>query len=376
MKKSLLITLEFPPQTGGVSNYLYNLVKYFPSHEVVILAEKKGGLLSHTNYKIYRKKLLTTFKFIWPKWILLFFTAKKIIKKEEIEYIQVSHILPVGIVALMIKKYLGLPYLVYTHGMDILLPQSSKRKTKLIKSILKNADLVIANSNFTRNELLKLGVTDRKITVVHPCASLVPKDVDPRRIDEAMNKYKLKDKNILLTVGHLISRKGHDMVINSLKKVIEKIPNTVYLIIGDGPNKQSLKNLAESLNISDKVIFLGNISNDDLQIFYRLCHIFIMPSREIKEKGDVEGFGLVFLEANLFEKPVIGGKSGGQIDAIENNYSGLLVNPIDENEIASAIIKLLENPDYAKQLGRQGRERALEKFQWKNEAQKLINLST
>lgn len=374
MKKSLLITLEFPPQIGGVGNYLFNIVNYFPTQDIVVLAEKTPTLPPFTNYKVYQKKLLTTFKFIWPKWIFLFFLAKKIIKKESIKYIQVSHALPVGTVALMIKKYLGLPYLVYTHGMDILLPQSSKRKTRLIKSIFNNADRVIANSRFTKDELLKLGVDDEKITIVHPCANSVPKKIDLKKQEEIVNKYHLQDKKILFTVGRLVARKGHDLVIKSLRKVIERFPNVVYLVSGDGPNKQNLINLTDAMNLSDKVIFLGEISDDDLQIFYRLCNIFIMPAREIKEKGDVEGFGLVFLEASLFAKPVIGGKSGGQPDAIEDGYSGLLVNPNDEYEIANAIIKLLESPELAEKLGQQGRQRVLEKFRWDEEAKKIINL--
>lgn len=374
MKKSLLITLEFPPQIGGVGNYLFNIVNYFPTQDIVVLAEKTPTLPPFTNYKVYRKKLLTTFKFIWPKWIFLFFLAKKIIKKESIKYIQVSHALPVGTVALMIKKCLGLPYLVYTHGMDILLPQSSKRKTRLIKSIFNNADRVIANSRFTKDELLKLGVDDEKITIVHPCANSVPKKIDLKKQEEIVNKYHLQDKKMLFTVGRLVTRKGHDLVIKSLRKVIERFPNVVYLVSGDGPNKQNLINLTDAMNLSDKVIFLGEISDDDLQIFYRLCNIFIMPAREIKEKGDVEGFGLVFLEASLFAKPVIGGKSGGQPDAIEDGYSGLLVNPNDENEIANAIIKLLESPELAEKLGQQGRQRVLEKFRWDEEAKKIINL--
>jgi len=374
MKKSLLITLEFPPQTGGVSNYLFNIVNNFHIQDIIVLSEKTEKNPPSVGYKIYQRKLLTNYKFIWPKWVFLFFTARKIIKKEKIECIQVSHILPVGTVALMIKKYLGLPYLVYTHGMDILLPQSSKRKTKLVKSILKNANNVIANSQFTKNELLKLGVDDKKITIVYPCASLIPKEVDLIKQEDIISKFKLNDKNILLTVGRLVVRKGHDMVIKSLKMILEKFPNTIYLIAGDGPNNQNLKKLAKSLNISDKVIFFGNTSNDDLQIFYRLCSVFVMPSRKIKECGDVEGFGSVFLEANLFEKPVIGGKSGGQSEAIKDNYSGLLVNPHNQDEITNAILILLQNPDYAKQLGQQGRQRVLENFNWNQQTKKIMNL--
>ena len=137
MKKSLLITLEFPPGQGGISNYYYNLFNNLPANDIVILTNSEEKLTAQTSYKIYYKKFISASKFIWPKWIFLFFIAKKIIKEEKIEIIHVGHILPIGTVALMIKKYLGIPYLVYTHGMDIMYPQYSERKTRLLKSILK-----------------------------------------------------------------------------------------------------------------------------------------------------------------------------------------------------------------------------------------------
>ena len=132
--------------------------------------------------------------------------------------------------------------------------------------------------------------------------------------------------------------------------------------------------------LGDKNIFLSQPDEKELHTFYDACQIFIMPAREVKEevdkktKREAESFGTVFLEANLFRKPVIGGRSGGQADAIQDGISGLLVNPENEQEISQAIIKLLADPDLAKRLGEQGRERVLKDFQWPEQAQKIIKI--
>lgn len=387
MKKSLLITLEFPPVQGGISNYYYNLLSNFPPDNIAVLTNNDRKISLGTPYKIYYKKFIYNSQFIWPKWIFLFFIAKKIIKKENIELIHVGHILPIGTVALMIKKYLGIPYLVYTHGMDVIYSQYSKRKKRLVELILKNADYIITNSRFTKEELIKLGASDKKITKVYPCPNLIPKEIDLKEKQAILAKYNLIDKKIILTVSRLVKRKGHDLTIRSLKNVLKVVPNAIYLIIGDGPYRPKLQELTKNLGLQNNVIFLGDknvyLSQNDeieLQTFYHACHIFIMPAREVKElinnkeRREAEGFGMVFLEANLFGKPVIGGRSGGQADAIIDGVTGFLVNPKNEQEIASALIKLLANPDLARRLGEQGRERVLREFQWPRQAQKIVQL--
>jgi phosphatidylinositol alpha-1,6-mannosyltransferase len=117
----------------------------------------------------------------------------------------------------------------------------------------------------------------------------------------------------------------------------------------------------KKLHLQDNVVFTGYVSEDEKAFYYNAADVFVMPNREL-ENGDVEGFGIVFLEANIYGKPVIGGRSGGAVDAIVDGKTGLLVNPIDIEEIASAIIRFLSNEGYAKQLGFQGRKRVERDF--------------
>ena len=169
---------------------------------------------------------------------------------------------------------------------------------------------------------------------------------------------------MILSVGNLVARKGHDMVIRALPGLLESIPEVVYLIVGDGPHRQELENLACATGVREHVIFAGQISDERLPETYALCDAFVMPSRERLELCDVEGFGMVFLEASACGKPVVAGRSGGIGDAVVDGMTGLLVNSLDTNDIGGALRKLLGHRDLAIQLGRQGRTRLLSVCAW------------
>ncbi len=289
------------------------------------------------------------------------------IKNHRIELLQIGQILPLGTLALVYKK---VPYIIYAHGLDILLPQHYLRKKTLLKNIIKNAKGIVANSNFTKDELLKLGAESEKIVVAYPCPNIKPKPLDQTEIDKVIKREGLENKKIILTVGRLVKRKGHDMVIKALPRIIKQVPEAIYLIVGDGPMKSELQKLVYQNNLGERVKFLGKVSDQELNIYYQICDVFIMPSRQL-DNGDVEGFGTVFLEANLFGKPVIGGRSGGIPEAIINGQTGLLVNPLDIEDIAAATTKLLLDEAYAAKLGTQGLERVENEFDWFSQTQKI-----
>ncbi len=373
MKKVLIATIEFLPQKGGIANYLAGWAGALPADKVAVLTLKHSNASdfdSHSAYKIYRKNLIIRLPLFWPKWLPLVWRLWRVARREKVDAILVGQVLPVGTVAFLVKKISGIPYFVSCHGMDILMPQKSSRKKKLLNKILEQAGGIIANSQFTKNELIKLGVPENKITVVYPslgtnCESTIP-------IDEIKRKYHLGDKKILLTVGRLVKRKGHDKVIEALSKILEHVPEVVYVIVGDGPEREKLQATSYKLQVQDNILFTGEISEEEKMAFYQLCDIFVMVPRQIGP--DVEGFGTVFLEANQYGKPTVAGRSGGVAEAVIDGVTGIVVNPIDTQQIARAVIKLLTDQDLAKKLGEQGRKRVREEFQWQTQVEKLKRL--
>jgi phosphatidylinositol alpha-1,6-mannosyltransferase len=155
-------------------------------------------------------------------------------------------------------------------------------------------------------------------------------------------------------------------VIRVLPTVLKNIPDLKYIIAGSYEKKycQRLQQLVEDLNLGDIVTFTGYVQPHEIPLYYNLCDVYIMPSRELENKGDTEGFGITYLEANACEKPVIGGKSGGVVDAIVDGKTGFLVNPEDEDEIADKLILLLSDPGLAQKLGKNGRDRIEKGYTW------------
>jgi phosphatidylinositol alpha-1,6-mannosyltransferase len=268
-----------------------------------------------------------------------------------------------GFQGLWLRRWLKLPFVIYAHGNEILDAMEKVGKKPLLA--LQIADRVLANSRFTANLVRETGVDPNRIEIVKLGCDVDHFQPLPVRMELRQKLLGSRDGDrVILTVGNLVARKGHDMIIRCLPKILKRIQDVTYLIVGDGPYRKQLEALAESMGLRDRVIFAGQISEKDLPDIYRLSDIFAMPSREILDQCDVEGFGLVFLEANACAKPVVAGRSGGIPDAVENGITGLLVNPLDLEEIADAIKNLLLNKDLAIRMGNQGRFRVVNEFSW------------
>jgi phosphatidylinositol alpha-1,6-mannosyltransferase len=269
-----------------------------------------------------------------------------------------------GHLGLWLRRWLKLPYVVYAHGNEILDAIRVKNWPKPLLA-LQRADRVLAVSQFTASLVQKAGVPADRMEIVYPGC-----DVDRFRPltpgMELRQKFlgsRYRDR-VVLTVGNLVTRKGHDMVVRALPRLLETIPDVTYLIIGDGPYRPQLEALTAAMGVGDRVIFLGKVSDRDLPDIYALSDVFVMPSRDQSEQCDVEGFGVVFLEASSCGKPVIGGRSGGIPEAVADGVTGLLVDPYDPEDIASALSRLLMDSELSTRLGRQGRLRVARDFTW------------
>ncbi len=359
-KKILLFTLEYPPQIGGVANYYENLARHWPSFAKVMDGGHAGNI-----------KVLTGKKLLKPHWLCGLWHLWRAVKKLKAQTVLVGHILPLGTVAWLLQKTIRFDYVVFLHGMDLAFALRRKRKRWLARKILQDAKKVICANSFVA-EMAKRLVSGNKVAVVNPGVAVYSSQLTAGAKDELRKKYNLQNKKILLQVGRLVKRKGYDKVIEAMQGVLREAPDLVYVIIGNGLELRNLKFEAQSKKLEKNVIFISNASDKERDAWYELCDIFIMPAREIE--GDFEGFGIVYLEANLRGKPVIAGDSGGVRDAVKHNVNGLLVNPENANEIAQAIVKLYKDQELCKKLGEQGRQRVLREFSWEKQVDKIAKL--
>ena len=354
--KILLITMEYPPDRGGVGNYYYNLVKNF------------GG---DVEVKILKADKTSFYKLFWPRWLKLFWQVRRLVKDKKYDYLWAGQVLPVGTVAYLLNKFYGLPYFVSTHGLDVLLPQRSAKKKKLLKKILSQAKFITANSNFTKDKLIDLGLAAGKIEVIYPCGHLKAVKLPEEKISEARARLKLRNKKIILSVGRLVARKGFDLMIKAMPHLLENYDDLVYLIVGNGPDKERLAGLIGQYNLKGKVYLLDDISDDFLPLFYQLADVFVMPCRQIE--ADVEGFGIVFLEAAAFGLPAVAGRSGGAGEAVMDTETGLLIDPRSQLELVGAITKLFQDNDFYRQLSKAALKHSAG-FDWTAQSARLKDL--
>lgn len=375
----LIIAPQFPPDIGGIAAYSYevakNLVRCGEQVMVLTAAPMMGSeSVNQHGFKLFSigwlRPIFKTRFLIGQvaRIIAMFFYTVWICISSRVEIIYCTYY-EAGVAARPISKLLGIPYFLTIHGTEI-----SNLKSivgHMVKFALDGSSGYFIQARRQRDSLLGLGISDSLIHVV-PHGVDIKKFGSGSEYQETVNKHGLDGRKVILTVGNLVERKGHDMVLRCLPIVLEEVPNAVYLIIGDGKQRQSLMELVEKLDLSDYVIFTGRVPDKELLQYYNICDVFIMPSREID--GDIEGFGIVYLEANACSKPVIGGKSGGVYDAVQDGVSGILVDPLDVDEISQALITLLTDDQLAKKLGQQGRKRVEEEFRNLAMAEKLTQI--
>lgn len=276
-----------------------------------------------------------------------------------------GRVLPEGLWAWVAHRLAGVPFMCWSHGEDATGARTSRELAWLATRIYNAADTVFANSRNTSRILHDLGVADSRVTVVHP-------GVDVARFAPgadgafARRGLGLEDRFVLLTVARLQLRKGHDLVIRALAALAPSNPVLHYVIAGTGAERDRLEQLAAQLGVSERVTFVGHVSPDDLPGLYAACDVFVHPNRV--EGSDIEGFGLVFLEAAAAGRPAIGGNSGGVPETLIDGETGVLVSGTDVSELARAIQGLAGDPARRRQMGMAARARVERDFTWERAA--------
>ncbi len=264
-------------------------------------------------------------------------------------------------VTLSLSRALRIPFVVYAHGNEIFdIFEGEWEKPKVA---FRQANIVVANSNFTAKILQDYGVRLEKIRVVHPACDV--QLFKPVARDERLYQKWVGAGGrgpVLLTVGNIVKRKGHDTVLRSISKLKSAMPGIVYLVVGDGRDREYVETTASEMGVREYVRFVGNVPDEQLASFYALADIFIMVSRPLNGGRDVEGFGKVYLEAGACGLAVIGGRSGGVPDAIVDGETGLLVDPLDDVSVAEAVATLEHDAALRQRFGTNGRERVLSEF--------------
>jgi glycosyltransferase involved in cell wall biosynthesis len=369
IKDTLIVSRTFFPKTGGIEEYIYDRCQQ-ESDRIIVLA---GGCPGDRDFDfvqffpIYRwsipkflaigkvgsiaKQILNMF---WSFWM-----AIVLYQRYRYRYIEWSY--AYDFPSLLLLSYL-LPVkcIIYTHGDDVFCPTRNFLFRSLFGLTLKRMHKIIANSSFTLDYIKKNWQFNTPSQVINP-------KVRPEKFALGKNEnftelgfkirqqYQIPSSSVLiLTVGRLVKRKGFDRVIKSIPTLIAEGVDVHYLVCGKGAIESELKTLAKNLDVSDRVHFAGFVSDRDLAGYYCACDLFAMLTFLEENSRSIEGFGIVYIEASYFGKPVIASRIGGVADAVFHNETGILVEPDNETEMLSELIRLCKDRELRQRLGDRG----------------------
>jgi len=363
-----LLTTDFPPALGGISNYLFNVYRQFDLRWMTLIAPQHPDAEAFDSAQAYFAERFRAaldvpgLRGAWQIWRMRR-EAEKLVRRNRSVILHCGHV-NAAIAARKLKRRYGVPYLLWTHALEIM---DEWLRASILPAML-DADLVIANSAFTRAFLASCGVQPSRIVMIRPGA-------DPAHFRPGLDcgqlakRLGVAGRPTLLTVSRVVKAnryKGHDVVLRALPAVVREIPNLAYLIVGDGDDLEYLRRLVGECGVRKNVVFAGRVSDAELPLLYNLCDAFIMCSREDRNRRGIlaEGFGIAFVEASACGKPVIAGRSGGVADAVQDGVTGLLVNPLDSEEVAATILTVLQDQSLAKMLGENGRHWVESEMNW------------
>ncbi len=374
----LLVSEVFPPAIGGSGVLLENIYRRLPDSHVRVLAHQ-----APTGMAPYPGPLeVSEVSMAAPDWGVLHpaslrrhVRVSRAIGRllgEESAIVHCARALPEGLSAALPCGGLRRPYTCWVHGEELGFASTSRELTFLARRVYRRAAAVFANSrNSARMVTRDWGVPDSRVHLVYPGV-----DVDRFRPDVAAAELRHRvapdGQLILLSVGRLQRRKGHDLVLKALASLQPALPHLRYVVVGDGPHQTQLQADVRALGLSNIVSFVGPASDDDLPRWYAAADIFVLPNRS--DGVDFEGFGIVFLEAGAAGLPVIAGRSGGAPESIEEGVTGRLVSGTDPQELATVVSELARSRDLRATYGVAGRARAVSRFSWERAATEVATV--
>jgi len=370
----LILGFEFPPHPGGIGTYTYQIAKnmHQMGYKVVVLIthnqEPEEIALAFDNSQPFTILRFNKHNLRVIDIISRFKMVLQVVKKYNVQAIHVCS-WAAGVPALLAKYLFKINYIQTGYGTEFLMKK--KVNNYLLGKELQHADVLISISEYTKR-LMKRHIANKKIPVI-PLGADVEEFTKIADASNIIEKHNLTGREILLTVGRLCERKGQDIVIKALSEIKKNHENILYIVAGIGKLTGELDLFIKQNNLEENILFTGYVEKDDLPKYYQVCDIFLLPSR-VDQNGDVEGFGIVLIEANLKKKPVIGTKDCGIEDAIIDRVTGYLVEQNNVEAIAKTCIKLLESIELRKELGENGYNRAINEYNWENVTKRTLQI--
>ncbi|HEX6400518.1 MAG TPA: glycosyltransferase family 4 protein [Actinomycetota bacterium] len=363
--RTLMVTNDFPPRVGGIQRTLWSLCAELPPERLAVLAPTWTGARAFDADAPF-VTIRQPRRFLWPSPATAV-AVDRAIAETGAEVVVFGDAFPLALLGPRLAER-GTPYVILGHGFDYWLSTVPVAHA-VMRRMTSRASRVTACSRFIARRVRTAVPDGVPVSVLYAGADLERFRPD-LPTEDLRALHGLGDRPVVVCVSRLVYRKGQDVLIRSMRDVLRRAPGAVLVIVGGGPREAALRRLAESAP-TGSVVFAGEVSEDVLPRYYALGDVFAMPCRTRLGGMEVEGWGNVFLEAAACGRPVVVGDSGGARETLVHGETGLLVDGRDEPAVADAVASFLEDPAYARRMGKAGRARVEGHHTWRGAAERL-----
>ena len=371
MRRTLLVTNDFPPRAGGIQSYVQALAERLPAQDLVVYAPSWPGAAefdARQQFPVVRHpgSLMLPGPAVARR-------ARRLVAEHRLEAVWFGAAAPLALLTPTLRAAGIKRAVASTHGHEVgwsMLPVARQA----LGAIGRQVDVVTFVSRYARSRIA---------AALGPLAALeyLPPGVDTDlfRPDEAARgalraALGLGDRPVVACISRLVARKGQDMLIQALPQILRTVPDAVLLVVGDGPDRGALERRVADAELFGHVVFTGPVPWAELPAHYAAADVFAMPCRTRGRGLDVEGLGIVFLEASAAGLPVVAGSSGGAPETVQEERTGVVVDGRDVPAIAAAVIRLLVDRELARRWGTAGRDWISETWDWQRSADRLGQL--
>lgn len=366
---TLIVTNDFPPRAGGIQSFVHGLAGLLPPEETVVYAPRWEGAEEFDAEQPYRVLRHPTSLMLPVPTVTR--RAVAALREHGCDRVVFGAAAPLGLMAPALREAGARRIVAITHGHEAgwaALPGARS----LLRRIGDTVDVVTYLGEYTRERLAPVLSPEAAagMTRLAPGVDAAAFRPGPQAGD-FRDELGLAGRPVVVCVSRLVRRKGQDTLIRAWPQVRAAVPDATLLLVGGGPYESDLRRLARSEGVADSVVFVGNVPSEDLPSYYRSGDVFAMPCRTRRRGLDVEGLGIVYLEASAAGLPVIAGDSGGAPDAVLDGETGYVVPGRDVAALSDRLVELLTDRDRARAMGQRGQEWVEQEWDWSVLAQRL-----
>jgi phosphatidylinositol alpha-1,6-mannosyltransferase len=361
----LCITNDFGPRAGGIETFVIGLIERLPRSRVIVYTG------AQENSEQYDRRWLEDYgvEVVRDKAKILLptpgvaYCVKAIVREQKISTVFFGAAAPLGLLSRTLRKA-GVTHIVaLTHGHEVWWSKVWPF-TLAMKFISRHVNHLTYLGEFTRSAVAKSVTKEAAQSMVKIAPGIDTDHFSPVNANQLREELGLTHKKVIVSVGRLVHRKGQDVLIEAMPAIIEEVPEAHILMIGEGPYRSYLENRVKALGLQGKVTFIGRVQYADLPRYICAGDLFVMPSRSRLAGLEVEGLGIVYLEASACGLPVIAGNSGGAPDAVLQGETGLVVDGTSKTDVAAAVVELLLDAGRSKAMGIAGRQWIIQEWRW------------